>query len=70
MNPRKFWLHSKTVWFHLGVAAAGSWAAVEAAAGHLKESMSPEHYGILLAVIGFVGVALRLVTTVAVSLRK
>lgn len=69
MNLTKFWLRSKTILFNLTLTAVGSWTTIEAAAGNLKESMTPAHFGMLLTALGVIGFLLRVATTTAVSLK-
>ena len=69
-TPPKPWYRSKTLWFNVALAAAGSWSYFESAVGNLRAAMSPEHFGILITVIGIVGGLLRLATTAAVTLKK
>lgn len=69
-SPPKPWYRSKTVWFQLAVAAAGSWTYVEAALGNLAQTMTPAHLGALLTVVGILGALLRLATTAALTLKK
>lgn len=69
-TPAKPWYRSKTVWFQIALAAAGSWTYFEGAVGNLKDTMTPEHFGALLTVLGIIGGLLRLATTAALTLRK
>lgn len=70
MDTHKFWLRSKTVLFNLLLALAGSWTVVEASLGNLRTTISPAHFGIVMAVVGLVGVLLRFYTAQAITASK
>lgn len=70
MNYHKFWLRSKTLLFNLAVTMAGLWTMVEGSASHLRQSMTPENYGLLMTAVGIIGIILRVVTTRGVTLYR
>lgn len=67
MNLSKFFLRSKTILFNAALLLVGVWHMVEGSLGHLKASISPATYGVLMAVVGIIGIVLRLVTTTALT---
>lgn len=70
MNFKKHWLNSKTILFNLAVSAVGVWSLLEGYLVNAKPVLSTEQYGLLLLVVGLIGVALRVVTTTALVVRK
>lgn len=70
MNFKKHWLNSKTIFFNLAVSAVGVWSLLEGYLINAKALVEPETYGLLLLVVGIAGVALRVVTTTAIAVRK
>lgn len=67
LNTSKFWLRSKTILFHLMLTLGGAWASIEASFGNLKESMTPQQFGLVMMGVGIVGVLLRAVTSTPVT---